>query len=92
VGEPRLLARSLEGLAGALSVGDRGSEAAGLLGVADATRASARAELPEAESDDMRRISSRLRDRLGNERFEAEFARGYFEPPRQVEPAPAAGV
>jgi predicted ATPase/DNA-binding SARP family transcriptional activator len=92
VGEPRLLARSLEGLAGALSVGDRGSEAAGLLGVADATRASARAELPEAESDDMRRISSRLRDRLGNERFEAEFARGYFEPPRQVEPAPAASV
>ena len=89
VGEPRLLARSLEGLAGALSLGNDAPEAVGLLGVADATRAAAHALLPAAESDDVARISSRLRDRLGNERFEAEFARGYSVRPPQVEPASA---
>ena len=92
IGEPRLLARSLEGLAGALSLGNEAPEAAGLLGVADATRAAARALLPAAESDDVARISSRLRDRLGSERFEAEFARGYSVRPPQLAPAEAVSA
>jgi predicted ATPase/DNA-binding SARP family transcriptional activator len=84
VGEPRLLARSLEGLAGALSLGDRAPEAAGLLGLAEATRAAARASLPEAECDDVARIANRLRDRLGHERLEAELARGRSEHTSQL--------
>jgi predicted ATPase/DNA-binding SARP family transcriptional activator len=80
VGEPRLLARSLDGLAGALSLGDRAYEAAGLLGVADATRTAARAPLPEGERDEVARIARRLRNGLGIEQFEAELARGRSEP------------
>jgi tetratricopeptide (TPR) repeat protein len=73
VGEPRLLARALEGLAGALSLGERTGEAARLLGLAESTRA---AGLPEAERVDLMRVSTRLRRRLGDERFEAELAHG----------------
>jgi len=79
VGEPRLLARTLEGVAGALSLGERAAEAARLLGLAEATRAAVHAGLPEAERIDVTRVSSRLRDRLGDERFETEFARGRAE-------------
>jgi predicted ATPase len=76
VGEPRLLARTLEGLAGALSLGERVDEAARLLGAAEATRSAVQAELPEAERTDALRVTARLRERLGDERFEAELARG----------------
>jgi predicted ATPase/DNA-binding SARP family transcriptional activator len=91
VGEPRLLARTLEGLAGALSLGDRAPEAARILGLAEATRAAVHARLPEAERDDMTRVSERLRKRLGDERFEAELARGRtdFGFPREPAPTPA---
>jgi tetratricopeptide (TPR) repeat protein len=89
IGEPRLLARTLEGLAGALSLGDHAGEAARLLGLAEATRAAVHAELPEAERGDLARVSTRLRDRLGDEVFEAEVARGRSEYSSQPEtPAP----
>ena len=80
VGEPRLLARTLEGVAGALSLGERAGEAARLLGVAESMRASVHAGLPEAERMDLIRVTTRLRERLGDERFEAELARGRAEP------------
>ena len=46
VGEPRLLARTLEGVAGALSLGEQPDEAARLLGRAEAIRASVRRPAP----------------------------------------------
>jgi hypothetical protein len=87
-----LLARTLEGLAGALSLGQRAGEAARLLGAAEATRAAVQAALPEAERTDLTRVTTRLRRRLGDERFEAEFAGGRAEPvahPRRNEPVTA---
>ena len=87
VGEPRLLARSLDGLAGALSLGDRADEAARLLGAAEGTRAAVHARLPERERKDVVPASTRLRERLGDERFEEEFARGRSEYVSQVEKA-----
>ncbi len=87
VGEPRLLARSLDGLAGALSLGDRADEAARLLGAAEGTRAAVHARLPERERKDVAPASTRLRERLGDERFEEEFARGRSEHVSQVEKA-----
>ena len=87
VGEPRLLARSLDGLAGALSLGDRADEAARLLGAAEGTRAAVDARLPERERKDVVPASTRLRERLGDERFEEEFARGRSEYVSQVEKA-----
>ena len=61
-----------------------------LLGLADATRAAVHARLPEAERRDMVRVSERLRDRLGDERFEAELAHGRadFDSQRRAAPAP----
>ena len=79
VGEPRLLARTLEGVAGALSLGERTDEAARLLGLAEAIRDAVHVRLPEAERVDVTRVADRLRDRLGSELFEAELARGRAE-------------
>jgi predicted ATPase/DNA-binding SARP family transcriptional activator len=83
VGEPRLVARTLEGVAGALSLGDRPDEAARLIGLAEATRASVGAPLPAGERADLARVTTRLRERLGDERFGAEVALGReeFVPP-----------
>ena len=79
VGEPRLLARTLEGVAGALSLGERTAEAASLLGLADAIRGAIHVPLPEPERADAARVFARLREVLGEERFDAEFARGRAE-------------
>ena len=79
IGEPRLLARTLEGLAGALSLGGEASEAARLLGAAEATRDAVHAGLPEGERDELIRVTTRLRDQLGETRFEAERTRGRSE-------------
>jgi predicted ATPase/DNA-binding SARP family transcriptional activator len=88
VGEPRLVARTLEGVAGALSLGERADEAARLLGLAEATRADVEVELPEAERADLMRVTARLRERLGDARFEAELAHGRGEyVPRRRPPA-----
>ena len=85
VGEPRLLARSLDGLAGALSLGERADDAARLLGAAEGKRSAVQAGLPEREREDIARVSARLRERLGDERFEAEFTLGRAEYVSQVE-------
>jgi hypothetical protein len=92
VGEPRLLARTLEGLAGALSLGERPREAARLLGVAEAIRAEAGARLPDAERVDVNRVSARLRDRLGDGPFEAELERGRADYALQHEQAVASST
>lgn len=89
VGEPRLLARTLDGLAGALSLGERAGEAARLLGAAEGTRLAVHARLPEAERKDVLRVSTRLRERLGDERFEEEFARGRTDHGSELERASA---
>jgi predicted ATPase/DNA-binding SARP family transcriptional activator len=89
VGEPRLLARTLEGLAGALSLGDHAGEGARLLGLAEATRAATRVRLPEAEGLDLERVSTRLRERLGDELFEAALARGRADYLSQLDTSPA---
>jgi hypothetical protein len=83
LGEPRLVARTLEGVAGALSLGKHPDEAARLIGLAEATRASVDAPLPDGEREDLLRVTTRLRDRLGEERFGAEVALGReeFVPP-----------
>jgi predicted ATPase/DNA-binding SARP family transcriptional activator len=92
VGEPRLLARTLEGLAGALSLGERPREAARLLGVAEAIRAEAGARLPDAERVDVNRVSARLRGRLGDGPFEAELERGRADYALQHEQAVASST
>ena len=85
VGEPRLLARTMEGLAGALSLGSRATEAARLLGAAEGARAAVHAQLPSAEGENLVRVSRRLRDRLGDACFEAELAVGRAEYVAQAE-------
>ncbi len=92
VGEPRLLARTLEGVAGALSLGEHAGEAARLLGLAESTRAAVQAGLPDAERMDLIRVTDRLRERLGDELFEAEFARGRAESLAQREPTTASTI
>ena len=79
MGEPRLVARTLEGVAGALSLGDRADEAARMLGLAEATRAGVDVELPDAERADLLRVTARLRERLGDARFDEEVAHGREE-------------
>lgn len=77
--EPRALALSLEGLAGAASLtADRaGAElAAVLLGAADASRQSVAAPLPSAERGDVDRITAAATGVLGGADFEAAFRRG----------------
>ena len=55
------------------------SEAARLLGAAEATRDAVHAGLPEGERDELIRVTTRLRDQLGETRFEAERTRGRSE-------------
>ena len=86
VGEPRLLARTLEGVAGALSLGERADEAARLLGARRGTARRGARPAPGAEREDVMRVADRLRDRLGDERFEAELARGRAEFVPQARP------
>ncbi|GLY48982.1 BTAD domain-containing putative transcriptional regulator [Lentzea sp. NBRC 102530] len=71
--EPRALALSLEGLAGASPDPER---AAVLLGAADAARRSVDAPLPPAERGDVDRITAAARSALGDEAFTRAFERG----------------
>ncbi|WP_394613324.1 BTAD domain-containing putative transcriptional regulator [Lentzea sp. JNUCC 0626] len=71
--EPRALALSLEGLAGASVVPER---AAVLLGAADAARRSVDAPLPPAERGDVDRIGGAARSALGDQAFARAFERG----------------
>ncbi|MFI6598983.1 BTAD domain-containing putative transcriptional regulator [Nonomuraea sp. NPDC050536] len=68
-GDPRAIALSLEGLAGALSLSGRAQEAARSLGAAEGIRNLVGAPLPGAERLDVNRISARLTELLGAEAF-----------------------
>ncbi|WP_328952936.1 BTAD domain-containing putative transcriptional regulator [Kitasatospora purpeofusca] len=77
--EPRALALSLEGAAGAAAAaGDTQgfTRAALLLGSADAARRSAGGPLPPGERTDVDRITSAVRTALGEARFAAVFDEG----------------
>ncbi|MFL9683084.1 AfsR/SARP family transcriptional regulator [Streptomyces sp. KL110A] len=73
--EPRALALSMEGLAGALAPHSP-AEAAALLGAADAERRTVDAPLPTAERTDVDRISAALHASLGPTAFHTASARG----------------
>ncbi|MFD0905494.1 BTAD domain-containing putative transcriptional regulator [Actinomadura sediminis] len=85
IGEPRVLALSLEGLAGAFVLDGDAERAAVLLGAADAARRSVGAPLPAAERGDVDRIEAAATAVLGEERFASAFRRG-----RSGAPADAA--
>ncbi|WP_436762889.1 BTAD domain-containing putative transcriptional regulator [Streptosporangium sp. V21-05] len=64
------------GLAGALAVAGHHDRAARLLGAGAAARASNSVPLTPMERGDVDRITARIRDALGEERFAAEHGRG----------------
>ncbi|WP_433466581.1 BTAD domain-containing putative transcriptional regulator [Spirillospora sp. CA-128828] len=68
IGEPRAVALSLEGLAGAAVLGGDAERAARLLGAADAFRRSVDAPLPPAERGDVDRITAAVTAALGRAR------------------------
>ncbi|GHJ99901.1 SARP family transcriptional regulator [Streptomyces sp. Y2F8-2] len=79
LGEPRALALSLEGLAGAMAL--HGTESAAgcaalLLGAADRARRSVGAPLPPAERTDVDRITHAARTTLGDADFAQAFDHG----------------
>ncbi|MFB8270732.1 BTAD domain-containing putative transcriptional regulator [Streptomyces sp. NPDC055955] len=76
IGEPRAVALSLEGLAGAAALAEDGGRAAALLGAADAARRGAGAPLPPAERGDVDRITARATAVLGEPAFAEAFADG----------------
>ncbi|MFI0355858.1 BTAD domain-containing putative transcriptional regulator [Actinomadura sp. 9N407] len=74
--DPRALALSLEGLAGALLLSGEADRAALLLGSADAARRSVDAPLPAAERGDVDRVTAAATAALGEEAFTDAFERG----------------
>ncbi|WP_405930263.1 BTAD domain-containing putative transcriptional regulator [Streptomyces sp. NBC_00827] len=79
LGEPRALALSLEGLAGAASLRGPGMPAecaALLLGAADAARRGVGAPLPPAERGDVDRVAAAARAALGGPAFTEAFECG----------------
>ncbi|WP_206307220.1 BTAD domain-containing putative transcriptional regulator [Streptomyces sp. ICN441] len=79
LGEPRALALSLEGLAGAAALrgpGPAAESAALLLGAADAARRGVGAPLPPAERGDVDRVTASARKALGGPAFAEAFERG----------------
>ncbi|WP_406722268.1 AfsR/SARP family transcriptional regulator [Streptomyces althioticus] len=85
--EPRALALSLEGLAGAAALSGTmagASAAAVLLGAADAARTGAGAPLPPAERGDVDRITGAARDVLGETAFSEAYGRGGAMTPEEA--------
>ncbi|MFB4271332.1 BTAD domain-containing putative transcriptional regulator [Nonomuraea sp. GTA35] len=79
IGEPRAVALSFEGLAGAAALSgdaDRAESATLLLGAADAARRSVGAPLPPAERGDVDRIMAVTRAVLGEAAHAEAFLRG----------------
>ncbi|MFE0174716.1 BTAD domain-containing putative transcriptional regulator [Streptomyces sp. NPDC059002] len=74
--EPRALALSLEGLAGAAVLTGGAERAALLLGAADAARRGVGAPLPPAERGDVDRITDATKAALGEAAFAETFTRG----------------
>ncbi|MEV4392945.1 BTAD domain-containing putative transcriptional regulator [Nonomuraea sp. NPDC049607] len=75
-GEPRAVALSLEGLAGAAALAGDAGRAALLLGAADGLRGSVGAPLPAAERGDVERITASAVATLGQDAFAATFLQG----------------
>ncbi|MEU8323769.1 BTAD domain-containing putative transcriptional regulator [Nonomuraea sp. NPDC048881] len=75
-GEPRTLALSLEGLAGAAALAGAAERAALLLGAADGLRGSMGTPLPAAERGDVERITASAVAVLGRDVFAATFLHG----------------
>ncbi|MFI1386598.1 AfsR/SARP family transcriptional regulator [Embleya sp. NPDC020886] len=75
-GDPRAVALAWEGLAGVEAISGRHTEAATLLGRADALRASIGAPLPAGELGDVTRIVAAARERLGPSAYTRAFAAG----------------
>jgi tetratricopeptide (TPR) repeat protein len=76
---PRVVANSLEGLAGALAIAPESSlhaSAARLLGAADALRRRTGGAMPPAERFDVDRAERRARLSMGDHAFDAAFAIG----------------
>ncbi|MCG5220826.1 BTAD domain-containing putative transcriptional regulator [Streptosporangium soli] len=87
IGEPRAVALSLEGLAGAAALsGDAGraESATLLLGAADAARRSVGAPLPRAERGDVDRIMAVTRAVLGEAAHAEAFLRGTKLTPQEA--------
>ncbi|MET0131958.1 MAG: BTAD domain-containing putative transcriptional regulator [Kibdelosporangium sp.] len=84
VGDPRAVALSLEGVAGARALAGQHDQAALLLGCAAWAREAAGAPLPSAERGDVDRITERACQALGAERFDREFRRGRELPAEDV--------
>ncbi|MFI2728441.1 hypothetical protein [Streptomyces sp. NPDC018584] len=84
--EPRALALSLEGLAGAAALSGDAVRAAQLLGTADAARRSVGAPLPPAERGDVDRITAATKAALRDAAFAEAFARGAKLPPDHDHP------
>ncbi|MFD5679884.1 AfsR/SARP family transcriptional regulator [Streptomyces bacillaris] len=85
--EPRALALSLEGLAGAAALTadtPSATRAAVLLGAAAAARRTAGAPLPPAERADVDRITAAARAALGPEAFAEAYAEGTRLPPEEA--------
>ncbi|MEV0703624.1 BTAD domain-containing putative transcriptional regulator [Saccharopolyspora sp. NPDC050389] len=74
--DPRAVALTLEGLAGAEALADHPAQAARLLGAAAAARNSVGAPLPPAERDDVDRITTAARKALGDKDFNEKYAQG----------------
>ncbi|MFF6877456.1 BTAD domain-containing putative transcriptional regulator [Streptomyces sp. NPDC012474] len=90
-GDPRAVALGLEGLAGAELLAGRAERAARLLGAAAAARARVGTPLPEGERDDVDRIASGARARLGEDGFTAAFEQGGTLSPEEAAQQPPAG-
>jgi predicted ATPase/DNA-binding SARP family transcriptional activator len=82
LGDPRAIARALEGLAGAHTLTGNPERAAELLGAAEAARNAAGAPLPPALRTDADRITHRARAALGPARFAAAHDDGTNLDPR----------
>ncbi|GIG67588.1 BTAD domain-containing putative transcriptional regulator [Phytomonospora endophytica] len=90
-GDPRAVALAWEGLAGAYALAGEPTRAARLLGAAHAARDAVGAPLPQGERGDVDRIGAAVRVALGDEGFEAAFARGLAEGRTGVDVSPDAG-
>ncbi|TGA99641.1 AfsR/SARP family transcriptional regulator [Streptomyces sp. MZ04] len=94
LGEPRALALSLEGLAGAVALsGETGARhAALLLGAATAARRSVHAPLPESERADVDRVTAGALAALGREAFTEAYERGTATDPAEAARTAADGL
>jgi predicted ATPase/DNA-binding SARP family transcriptional activator len=91
-GDPRALALSLEGLAGAVALAGAHRHAARLLGAAAAAREGVGAPLPAAERGDVDRIAEAATAALGGAVFTAEFGLGAGADPDGIVTAAMSAV